>query len=172
MAICESVPVHLARKSDELAAIRFAVVFLIVVFASALPGCAIFFPGEPPFILVSEASKAPGAYARSTVYGGRLFTAGVFPSDRFTGGVMRGDITAQTHRVFDDLELILSGAGCTMMDLVKVDIHVVNSADLEKMNDVIAARLGGNRQVRTTLSAAKLAGPALLEVDIVARIPQ
>ena len=137
-----------------------------------LPGCAIFFPGEPPFIPLSDAPKAPGAYARSTVYGGMLFTAGVFPSDRLTGGVMRGDITAQTHRVFDSLEAILSGAGCTMKDVVKVDIYLVDFADLAKMNEVIAARLGGNRPVRTTKPVANLAGPARLEVDIVARVPQ
>ena len=145
---------------------------LVVACAIVLPGCAIFFPGEPPFFPLADAPKAPGAYARSTVYGGMLFTAGVFPSDRFTGGVMRGDITAQTNRVFDNLELILSGAGCTMNDLVKVDIRVSEFADLEKMNDVITARLRGNRPVRTTLPGARLDGFALLEVDIVARMPQ
>ena len=136
-----------------------------------LPGCAIFFPGEPSFFPVSEAPAPRGAYARSTVYGGMLFTAGVFPSDRLSGGVMRGDITAQTHRVFDNLESILGGAGCTVRDLVKLDIRVVNSADLEKMNEVVAARLRDNPQVLTSLSAARLAGTALLEVDIVARVP-
>ena len=151
---------------------RGAVLALVATCAFALPGCAIFFPGEPPFIPLSDAPKAPGAYARSTIYGGLLFTAGVFPSDRFTGGVMRGDITAQTNRVFDNLELILSDAGCTMKDLVKVDIRVTEFADLAKMNDVIAARLRGNSPVRTTLSGARLDGFALLEVDIVARIPQ
>lgn len=147
-------------------------VILIVGFASALPGCAIFFPGEPPLLPVAEAPKAPGTYARSTIYGGMLFAAGVFPSDRLTGEVMHGDITAQTHRVFDNLEAILAGAGCNMKDLVKVDIRVTEFADLAKMNGVIAARLRGNRPVRTTVPGVRLDGFALLEVDFVARVPQ
>ena len=145
---------------------------LVTVCTTLLSGCAIFFPGEPALIPISEAPKAPGAYARSTVYGGMLFTAGVFPSDRLTGTVMRGDITAQTNRVFDNLEEILAGAGCNMKDVIKVDIRVTEFADLAKMNDVIAARLRGNRPVRTTVPGARLDGFALLEVDFVARLPQ
>jgi 2-iminobutanoate/2-iminopropanoate deaminase len=137
-----------------------------------LPGCAIFSAGEPPLIPISEVPRAPGTYARSTIYGGMLFAAGIFPSDRLTGGVMRGDITAQTNRVFDNLEAILAGAGCNMNDLVKVDVRVADFADLAKMNGVIAARLRGNRPVRTTLPGARLDGFALLEVDFVARVPQ
>ena len=145
---------------------------MLAAWALVLAGCAIFFPGGPPFIPLSDAPKAPGTYARSTVYGGMLFTAGVFPGDRFTGGVMRGDITAQTNRVFDNLETILAGAGCNMKDLVKVDIRVTEFADLAKMDEVIVARLRGNRPIRTTLPGARLDGFALLEVDFVARLPQ
>ncbi len=144
---------------------------MLAAWALVLAGCAIFFPGGPPFIPLSDAPKAPGTYARSTVYGGMLFTAGVFPGDRFTGGVMRGDITAQTNRVFDNLETILAGAGCNMKDLVKVDIRVTEFADLAKMDEVIVARLRGNRPIRTTLPGARLDGFALLEVDFVARLP-
>jgi 2-iminobutanoate/2-iminopropanoate deaminase len=151
---------------------RHSLLLVLAAACTMLPGCAIFFPGEPALIPISEAPKAPGAYARSTVYGGMLFTAGVFPSDRLTGGVMHGDITAQTNRVFDNLEAILAGAGCNMKDLVKVDIRVTEFADLAKMNDVIAARLRGNRPVRTTLPGAILDGFGLLEVDFVARLPQ
>jgi 2-iminobutanoate/2-iminopropanoate deaminase len=140
--------------------------------AVALPGCAIFSPGEPPLIPIVEAPRLPGAYARSTVYGGMLFTAGVFPSDRVTGTVMHGDIAAQTNRVFDNLEAILAGAGCNLEDLVKVDIRVTEFADLAKMNDVIAARLHGSSPARTTVPGARLGGFALLEVDFVARVPR
>ena len=144
---------------------------LVAACVTVLSGCAGFFSGEPRLIEVSEAPRTPGAYSRSTVFGGMLFTAGVFPSDRKTGTVMRGDITAQTHRVLDNLEAILSGAGCTMKDVVKVNIYLVDLADLAKMNEVIASRLGGNRPVRTTMPVAKLPGLALLEVDFVARLP-
>lgn len=141
-------------------------------FCAMSSGCAIFFPGEPPLIPIAKAPTLPGAYARSTIYGGMLFAAGVFPSDRLTGAVVHGDITVQTNRVFDNLEAILAGAGCNMKDLVKVDIRVTEFADLARMNAVIAARLRGNTPVRTTLPGARLDGFALLEVDFVARLPQ
>ena len=145
---------------------------LMAACVTVLSGCAGFFSGVPRFAQVSETPRAPGAYSRSTVYGGMLFTAGVFPSDRLTGKVMLGDITAQTHRVLDSLEAILNGAGCTMKDLVEVNIYLLDYADQAGMNEVIAARLGGNRPLLTTVSVAKLPAPALLEVDFVARVPQ
>ena len=145
---------------------------LAAAFVTLLSGCAGFFSGAPRFAQVPETPRAPGAYSRSTVYGGMLFTAGVFPSDRLTGKVMRGDITAQTHRVLDSLEAILGGAGCTMKDVVEVNIYLLDYADQAGMNEVIAARLGGNRPLRRTVPVAKLPGPARLEMDFVARVPQ
>ena len=145
---------------------------LAAAFVTLLSGCAGFLFGVPRFSEVSETPRAPGAYSRSTVYGGMLFSAGIFPSDLLTGKVMRGDIAAQTHRVLDSLEAILSGAGCTMNDVVEVNVYLLDYADLAGMNEVIAARLGGNRPLRTTVPVARLPGPALLEVDFVARVPQ
>jgi len=146
---------------------------LIAFFAvcATFSGCALF-SGEPPLVPIAQAPRLPGAYARSTIYGGMLFAAGVFPSDRATGAVLHGDITAQTNRVFDNLEAILAGAGCNMKDLVKVDIRVTEFADLARMDAVVAARLRDSRPVRTTLPGARLEGFALLEVDFVARLPQ
>lgn len=137
----------------------------------ALCGCAAFFPRER-MVGLAEAPRAAGAYSRSTVYGGLLYTAGVFPSDRLTGKVMHGDIAAQTHRVLDSLEAILSVAGCTLKDVVNVDIYLVDFADQAKMDEVIAARLGDHWPARTTLPVARLPGPALLQIDFVARVPQ
>lgn len=141
-------------------------------FVTLLSGCAGFFFGVPRFVEVPETPRAPGAYSRSTVYGGMLFTSGVFPSDRLTGKVMGGDIAAQTHRVLDSLEAILSVAGCTLKDVVNVDIYLVDFADQAKMDEVIAARLGDHWPARTTVPVARLPGPALLQIDFVARVPQ
>jgi 2-iminobutanoate/2-iminopropanoate deaminase len=144
---------------------------LLAAFATVLPGCAFFFPADSRFVEIPEAPSAPGAYGQSTVYGGMLFTAGVYPSERSTGAIMRGDIGAQTNRIFDTIEAILTRAGCSMKDVVKLNVYLVDFADQAKMNEVMAARLGGNTPLRFTLPAMKLPGPARLEVDLVARIP-
>lgn len=87
-----------------------------------------------------------------------LFTAGVFPGDPRTGIVAHGDITAQTHRVLDSFESILRKAGCTMKDLVKINVYLADFGDFAKMDEVMAARFGDHK-------------PARLEVDFVARLP-
>ena len=141
------------------------------VLGLALCGCALF-SGDPRLIPVQSAPPTAGAYSQGTVFDGMLFTAGVFPGDPKTGVLVQGDITAQTHRVLDSVESILRKAGCTMQDVVKVNVYLADFRDQAKMDEVIAARFGANRPLRTTVPAARLQGPALLEVDFVARIPQ
>lgn len=138
--------------------------------ALAISGCALF-SGEPRFVAVQDTPIASGAYSQGTVFDGLLFTAGVFPGDPKTGLIVQGDITAQTHRVLDSVEAILKKVGCTMKDVVRVNVYLADFADLAKMDEVIAARFGANRPARATLPASKLPGAALLEVDFVARLP-
>ncbi len=106
------------------------------------------------------------------MYGGFLFTAGFTPRDPVTGAVVPGDITVQANRVFDSLEAVLKGAGCTFKDVVKVNVYLTDfGGDFAKMNAVMAARFGEHKPARTTVPIARFPGPVLLEVDMVAKLP-
>src|SRR5881409_3344403 len=143
----------------------------VAVVAVAMAGCAQAPVGEMKSITVAGAPKAAGPYSQGVVAGGMLFTAGMTPRDPATGVAVQGDITAQTNRVFDNLEAILKAAGCSMKDVVKVTVYMADIGDFSKMNDVMAARFGDHKPARTTLQPAKLPGGPALEIDIVARIP-
>jgi 2-iminobutanoate/2-iminopropanoate deaminase len=78
----------------------------------------------------------------------------------------------QANRVLDSLEAILKGAGCTLADVVKVNVFVTDLADFAKLNDAMAARFGEHRPARTTVQVAKLPAGAQLEMDMVAAIPR
>lgn len=144
----------------------------IVACASALSGCAWLFPGEPRLVEVAGYATVAGANAPGVVYGGMLYTAGFTPRDPRTGVVVRGDIAAQTHRVLDNLEAVLKRAGCTLGDVVRVDVFVADLDDVARMNEVMAARFGGHKPSRSAVSPARLPGLELLEADFIARIPR
>ena len=122
-------------------------------------------------IAVSGAPKAIGPYAQGIVANGFLYSAGQTPRDPVTGNPVEGDITAQTSRVFDNLEAILKGAGCTFQDVVKVTVFMTDLADFAKMNETFAARFGNHRPARSTVQVAKLPSNAHLEIDLIARVP-
>ena len=138
-------------------------------FALVLCACA---PATIHTITVAAAPKAIGPYSQGVVADGFLFTAGQTPRDPATGAAVEGDIDVLTNRVFDNLVAVLSGAGCTLRDVVKVTVYMTDLAEFTKMNETYAARFGDHRPARTTVQVAKLPGNARIEIEMVARIPK
>jgi 2-iminobutanoate/2-iminopropanoate deaminase len=121
-------------------------------------------------ISVENAPKAVGPYAQGIVAGGFLFTAGQLAFDPATMKLVEGDIAAQTHRVLDNLEAVLRGAGATLQDVVRAGVYLVDLADFAKMNEVFAARFGSHRPARSTIGVGSLPAGARLEIDLVVRV--
>jgi 2-iminobutanoate/2-iminopropanoate deaminase len=122
-------------------------------------------------IAVDGAPKAIGPYAQGVIARGFLFTAGQVPLDPKTMKLVEGDIAVQTHRVFDNLEAVLKGAGCTLADVVKATVFMTDLGEFAKMNEAFAARFGDHRPARSTVQVAKLPAGAGLEIELVARVP-
>src|SRR5215471_6222829 len=120
-------------------------VSIAVAIAFALTGCAASPPGGMKLVAVAGAPAANGPYSQGVVANGFLFTAGVTPRDPATGKPVPGDITVQATRVFDNLEAVLKGAGCSFKDVVKVTVYMTNLDDFSKMNDVMAAKFGDHK---------------------------
>ena len=143
----------------------------IVAIAIAIAGCATSQTDTMRFVAVSGAPAAAGPYSQGVVANGLLFTAGFTPRDPITAKLVQGDIAIQATRVFDNLEAVLNGAGCTMKDVIKVTVYMTDLNDFAKMNEVMAAKFGDHKPARTTIQAARLPSGAALEIDFVARLP-
>ena len=127
--------------------------------------------GEMKFVAVSGAPAAAGPYSQGVVVNGFLFTAGFTPRDPATGKPVQGDISVLAARVFDNLEAVLKGAGCSLKDVVKVTVYMTDLDDFPKMNEVMAGKFGDHKPARTTVQVARLPSGATLEIDFVARLP-
>lgn len=149
------------------------------VFLLALVGCASA-PGgsgsdgsrDIRIISVAGAPKAIGPYSQGVVANGFLYTAGQTPRDPTTGNLVEGDISVQAGRVFDNLEAVLTGAGCSLKDVVKATVFLTDLGDFAKMNEVFAARFGDSRPARSTVQVSRLPGGAQIEIEFVARMPK
>jgi 2-iminobutanoate/2-iminopropanoate deaminase len=121
-------------------------------------------------IVVASAPKAIGPYAQGIVANGLVFTAGQIPLDPATMALVSGDVAVQTHRVFDNLEAILAGAGATLADVVKTTVFLTHMGDFARMNEVYAARFGSHRPARSTVQVSALPAGAVLEIELVAAL--
>jgi 2-iminobutanoate/2-iminopropanoate deaminase len=121
-----------------------------------------------------ETEKAPaaiGPYSQAIVAGGFLFTAGQIALDPTTGKIVEGGIVEQTARVLANLSAVLAKSGASWADVVKTTVYLVDLAEFPVMNDIYGKHLGTARPARSTVQVEALPRGALVEIDLMARIP-
>lgn len=120
-------------------------------------------------ISAAGAPDAIGPYAHAVWNGSELFCSGQTPIDPATGKLITGDVTAQTHRVFDNLAAVLAAAGLSLDHVVKCNVYLVDMADFPAMNAAYGQRFSDPFPARTTVAVAALPLGARVEIECVAR---
>jgi len=117
-----------------------------------------------------NAPSAIGPYSQAVSAGGWLYTAGQVGFDPATMRLAEG-FEAQARQVLKNLGAILTGAGCTFDDVVKTTIYVIDLAEFATLNSIYGAAMGDHRPARSTVQVSALPAGALVEIDMVARLP-
>ncbi len=119
-----------------------------------------------------DAPKAIGPYSQAVADGGWLYTSGQVGMDPATGELVPGGFEPQAQRALENLSHVLASAGCTFADVIKANVFVVDLADFPRLNALYAKAMGDHRPARSTVQVAALPKGALVEIDLVARLPQ
>src|SRR5262245_3630698 len=82
------------------------------------------------------APKAIGPYSQAVRGNGFVFLSGQIPLDPATGQMVEGDIVAQTKRVMENLDAVLSAAGTSFGKVVRATIFLADLGDFAKVNEV------------------------------------
>ncbi len=120
----------------------------------------------------AESSRAPaaiGPYSVGIWAGDLLYLSGQTPLDPKTGMLVEGDVGAQTHRAFDNLEAALQDAGLTMDHVIKCNVYLTDMADFSAMNAAYAQRFASPYPARTTVAVKALPRDARVEIELVAK---
>jgi 2-iminobutanoate/2-iminopropanoate deaminase len=118
-----------------------------------------------------RAPEAIGPYSQAISTDGWLFTSGQVGIDPATGEIVEGGFEAQARQVLANLEQVLANADCSFSNVVKATVYVTDMADFPTLNRLYAEAMGSNRPARSTVQVAALPKGALVEIDLVARIP-
>lgn len=116
-----------------------------------------------------DAPAAIGPYSQAVVTDGWVFCSGQIPIDPATGGLLEGDIQAQTDRVLKNLRAVLEAAGSSLSSVVKTTVFLADMDDFERMNEVYARHFGDHRPARAAVEAAALPKHVTVEIECVAR---
>jgi 2-iminobutanoate/2-iminopropanoate deaminase len=105
--------------------------------------------------------------------GGRLlFIAGQTASDKEGNVVGRGDIEAQTHQVFKNLQAVLQEAGGSLENLVMTTTYITDRKHREGYNRVRLQYYKQEPPTSTLVIVSGLAHPDyLIEINAIALLP-
>jgi 2-iminobutanoate/2-iminopropanoate deaminase len=120
---------------------------------------------------ISSNAIAPtgGPFSPAVRAGEFVFLSGQVAQLPTTGKLVAGDAAAQTEQIFKNLHAVLSAAGKTLADVVRVAVHLTDMKDFAQMNAVYARNFEPPYPARTTVAVAALPMGALVEIDLVAR---
>jgi 2-iminobutanoate/2-iminopropanoate deaminase len=102
-------------------------------------------------------------YSPELSFGNMVFVSGKGPGTNF-----KGDITAQTKNVLDQIEESLKLAGSSMDKVLKVNVYLTDMNNFAGMNAAYIDRFGDPPPVRTTVAVTAIPDGTLVEIDCIA----
>ncbi len=113
-----------------------------------------------------------GAYSQGWRAGDFVFVTGTGPVDPVSGKLVGDTIEQQTDLTIDNLLTILEADGASLGDVVKVTVHLSDTALFARYNAVYAKRFSKPYPVRTTVGSDLGHSPGMLiEIDCIAYKP-
>ncbi|MDZ4701320.1 MAG: Rid family detoxifying hydrolase [Rhodothermales bacterium] len=125
----------------------------------------------PRHAVTSPNAATVGPYSHAVWAGELLYLSGQTPIDPATGKLSAGDLGDQTRQCFVNLFDVLTAAGLTPADVIKVNVYLTDMADFAAMNAVYAGQFEQPYPARTTVAVAGLPLGARVEIELVARRP-
>jgi len=126
------------------------------------------------YVIQTTKGAAPqGAYSQGWRAGDFIFVTGTGPVDAATGKLAGDTIEAQTDQVITNMESVLAADHASLADVIKVTVHLSDTALFARYNSVYARRFSAPYPVRTTVGSDLRQLPGMLiEADCIAYAPQ
>jgi 2-iminobutanoate/2-iminopropanoate deaminase len=128
----------------------------------------------PIFHMLAGAPRPVAPFSHAVEVDGWVFLTGQMPTDpKHPDAVLPAGIAAQTHRVMQNLRLVLHGVGLDLGHVVSARAYLTHFAeDYAAMNAVYAGYFPADRlPARTCIGVSGLALGARVEIDFLARRP-
>jgi reactive intermediate/imine deaminase len=119
-----------------------------------------------PISEMIEKAKVPLSAAVKA--NGFVFVSGMPPFDHATGGMVRGDMAAQTEACLENVKTALEAAGSSLDKVVKVTVYAVNAAHYATINRAYARYFPVDPPARTFVAVASWPMEFDIEIECVA----
>lgn len=121
-------------------------------------------------IVTKKAPQAVGPYSQAIKFGNLVFCAGQIGTDPETNILVGDDIKSQTKQAFENMRNVLTGAGSSLDNVLKMNVYLKNMDDFAVMNEIYAAYYKKPYPARATVEVARLPKGALVEIECTAYV--
>ena len=123
-------------------------------------------------ITTKDAPAAVGPYSQAVRIGNLLYTAGQIALVPGAGKLAPGAVAEQTRQVMNNLEAVLTAAGTNFDNVIKSTVFLQDMGDFTAMNEVYGQAFSQDPPARSTVAVAALPLGALVEIELIALIPE
>jgi 2-iminobutanoate/2-iminopropanoate deaminase len=124
--------------------------------------------------MVKKVITMPGAlklpFSPAIRAGDYIFVSGQIGHIDAQGGEVRG-IEAQVKQCLENMKRVLTAAGSSLNDVVKVTVFLRNEKDFARMNEVYQGYFAKDQPARSTVIAGLVLPSMLIEMDCIAYSP-
>ena len=122
-------------------------------------------------ITTDQAPAAIGCYSPAVQAGDFIFLSGQIPLDPRTQNIVSGGIAAEVIQVFENMQAMAVASGATLDDVVKLNVYLLDLADVALVNASMAHYFKAPYPARTTLGVSALPKGAKVEIEAVIQLP-
>ena len=119
-------------------------------------------------VSTKSAPAAIGPYSQGIRAGSFLFVSGQLPISPATGGFAGSDIESQTRQSLENVKAVVTAAGMTLQDVVKITVFMKDLGSFSAMNAIYAEYFTGDCPARAAVEVSRLPKDALIEIEAIA----
>lgn len=118
-----------------------------------------------------DGPQAVGPYSPAVAAGGFLFVSGQIPLNPSTGELVKDSFESQVRQTLENLKSVVTSAGLTLNDVVKVNIFVVDMTRFNELNAIYEEYFAESKPARSCVQAAALPKSVDVEIEAIALFP-
>ena len=117
----------------------------------------------------NNAPKPAGPYSQAVLAGNFVFCSGQIGMDSRKGSLVKGSIEKETEQAMKNISAILSKAGTSLNNVVRVDIFLADMSNFDKFNGVYSKYFTREpKPARQTVEVPRLPKNARIEISCIA----
>ena len=101
-----------------------------------------------------------------------VFSAGQLGMDPQTGKMTSETIQGQTEQALKNVQAVLQAAGTDLQHVIKTTVFLKDMNDFVEMNSIYANFFNDSPPARSAVQAARLPKDALVEIEVIAAVPE